>query len=86
MATGAHLYYPLDLYYPSVMSHLEVASSRYQGNSGWLLTAPWGHSAGPQSKKVTAQLQGTLEEKVEMEITTLMGNTRKTLISNQLAN
>lgn len=79
MATGAHLYSP------SFMSHLEIASSQclgISGFSGWLLTPPWGHSAGPSSKKITVQPWGTLEKKVEMEIMTLVGNTRKALISN----
>ena len=81
LATSAHLYHP------SVMSHLEIASSQCLGEGQWdFRLAPDGSVGSlytPIEQKIhSVQLWGALEEKVEMEIMTLLGNTRKTLINN----
>ena len=81
MATGAHFYYP------SVMSHLKIAGSQCLGKGQWDFSLAPDSSMGSlcrtiEQKSHSVQLWGTLEEKAEMEIMTLVGNTRKALISN----
>lgn len=80
-ATGAQLYHP------SIMSHLEIATSQC------LEKGQWDFRLTPNSSMVSLcrttkqkphsfQLWGALEEKIEMEVITLSGNTRKTLVTN----
>lgn len=80
MGTGALLYSP------SFMSHLEIASSQCLGKGRWVFRLAPDTSMGSLCRAIEqnnhCSALGTLEKKVEMEIMTLVGNTRKALISN----